>query len=119
MLWRMSADPCRGRIGTMFIHSPSVVSTEAPLDFARGKLHAEWRDLLSTISCLSSREGLSTPPRVACPERSRGARLRSRRRKLVAETAEIPEAAHDTHDARRCLGTYTLCVYGPPVPWGD
>src|SRR6266851_2651686 len=37
----------------------SVVSTGAPLDFARGKLHAEWRDLRSTISGLWSREGLS------------------------------------------------------------
>jgi hypothetical protein len=48
----------------------SVVSTEAPLDFARGKLRAEWRDLLSTTSRLSLRKGLSTP-RFA---------LRSRRR---------------------------------------
>jgi hypothetical protein len=50
----------------------SVVSTRAPLDFARGKLSAERRDLLSTISGLSSREGLSTTPLFE--------RLRSRRR---------------------------------------
>ncbi len=48
-----------------------VVSTKAPLDFARGKLRAARRDLLSPISCLSGREGLSAP-RFA---------LRSRRRK--------------------------------------
>src|SRR5260370_11399270 len=41
-----------------------------PLDFARGRHRAEWRDLLSTISRLSLREGLSAP-RFA---------LRSRRR---------------------------------------
>ena len=41
-----------------------------PLDFARGRLRAEWRDLLSTISGLSLRESLSAP-RFA---------LRSRRR---------------------------------------
>ena len=40
----------------------SVVSTGAPLDFARGKLHAERRDLLSPISGLSEREGLSARP---------------------------------------------------------
>src|SRR3979490_1790279 len=49
-----------------------VVSTEGPLDFARGRLRPEWRDLLSTISRLLWREGLSAP-RFA---------LRSRRRKL-------------------------------------
>jgi len=38
-----------------------VVSTKAPLDFARGRL-AAWRDLSSTISRLSSREGPSTAP---------------------------------------------------------
>src|SRR5882757_4029284 len=65
MLWRMSADPCRGRIGTMFVRFPSVVST--------GR-----RDLLSTISSLLSREGLSA---------------RSRRQKSVAEIAEIPGVA--------------------------
>jgi hypothetical protein len=27
----------------------SIVSTEAPLDFARGKLRPEWRDLVPTI----------------------------------------------------------------------
>jgi hypothetical protein len=27
--------------------------------------------------------------------------------------------ARDTHDARRCVGNYTLRVYAPPVPWGD
>jgi hypothetical protein len=42
-----------------------------PLDFARGELRAEWRDLLSTIGRLSLRGGLSAP-RFA---------LRSRRRK--------------------------------------
>src|SRR5580704_1905768 len=50
-----------------------VVSTEAPLDFARGRLRAEWRDLLSTIGRSLLREGLSAP-RFA---------LRSRRRKLA------------------------------------
>src|SRR5258708_31665222 len=49
----------------------SVVSTKAPLDFARGKLRAARRDLLSPISRLSLNEGLSAP-RFA---------LRSRRRK--------------------------------------
>ena len=49
-----------------------VVSTEGPLDFARGRLRPERRDLLSAISCLSWREGLSAP-RFA---------LRSRRRML-------------------------------------
>src|SRR6266851_1249351 len=39
-----------------------VVSTGAPLDFARGKLHAERRDLVSMISGLSWREGPSTRP---------------------------------------------------------
>src|SRR5260370_40490253 len=56
----------------------SVVSTEGPIDFARGRLRPERRDLLSTISGLSWREGLSAP-RGVYPERSRGA-LRSRRR---------------------------------------
>src|SRR5258708_11453612 len=55
-----------------------VVSTKAPLDFARGKLRAARRDLLSPISCLSLRQGFSAP-RGVYPERSRGA-LRSRRR---------------------------------------
>src|SRR5580704_17144248 len=50
----------------------AVVSTEGPLDFARGKLRPEWRDLLSTKSRLSRKEGLSAP-RFA---------LRSRRRQL-------------------------------------
>src|SRR6266851_9931669 len=40
----------------------SVVSTVAPLDFARGKLRAERRDLRSTISGLLWREGPSTRP---------------------------------------------------------
>ena len=85
MLWRMPADLAEEQFGTMFVHPPSVVSTGAPLNFARGKLRAQREGLLSTISCLSSREGLSTPPRCA--------RLRSRRRKLVAQIAEITGAA--------------------------
>ena len=48
----------------------SVVSTGAPLDFARGKLSAERRNLLSAVSGLSS--SLSTTPLFE--------RLRSRRR---------------------------------------
>jgi hypothetical protein len=55
-------------------------SRPRPLDFARGKLRAARRDLLSTIIHISSSEGLST--RDACPERSRGA-FWSRRRKFI------------------------------------
>ena len=40
---------------------PPVVSAEGPLDLARGKLRPERRDLLSTISCLWCRQGLSAP----------------------------------------------------------
>ncbi len=40
----------------------SVVSTEGPLDFARGKLRPERRDLLSTKCGLLWREGLSARP---------------------------------------------------------
>src|SRR5258707_5964818 len=53
--------------------NPPVVSTEGPLDFARGRLRPERRDLLSPISRLSWREGLSAP-RFA---------LRSRRRRIA------------------------------------
>ena len=48
-------------VGQSHIRRP-VVSTEAPLDFARGRLRAERRDLLSTISGLLWREGLSARP---------------------------------------------------------
>ncbi len=60
----------------------SVVSTEGPLGFARGRLRPEWRDLLSMISRLLLREGLSAP-RFA---------LRSRRRKLAYAIA-LPATA--------------------------
>ena len=46
----------------------SVVSTQAPLDFARGKLRAARRDLLAPIGRLSWTEGLSAR---ACGPRSR------------------------------------------------
>jgi hypothetical protein len=42
-----------GRLQGYRIGPFPVVPTKAPLDFARGKLHAAWRDLLSTLSCLS------------------------------------------------------------------
>jgi hypothetical protein len=59
--------------------------------------------------------------RQMCPRRSRmtgGAeRFVSARRAASLETSG--RRRRDTHDARRCLGQYTLCVYGPSVPWGD
>ena len=61
----------------------SVVSTEGPLDFARGRLRPEWRDLLSTISRLWSREGLSAP-RFA---------LRSRRRRIAMCDSSAAQAS--------------------------
>src|SRR5580704_7319016 len=55
-------EPGRVALGHEAIaYGNSVVSTEAPLDFAQGKLRAEWRDLLSTTSRLSLRKGLSAP----------------------------------------------------------
>ena len=67
----------------------SGVSTEAPLDLARGKLRAERRDLPSTISSLLLRERLSAPHGVY-PERSRGA-LRSSIPALVREAFRLAQ----------------------------
>src|SRR5918999_1825599 len=69
-----------------------VVSTEGPLDFARGKLRPERRDLLSTIGRLSWREGLSAP-RFA---------LRSRRRRLPFPIA-LPREGRHAPDTVRSL----------------
>src|ERR1700730_8128285 len=60
--------------GLSHIATP-VVSTEGPLDFARGRLRPERRDLLSTISRLLWREGLSDP-RFALRSRRRDCHMR-------------------------------------------
>src|SRR5258708_1224838 len=69
-----------------------------------------------------------TPVRHSIPNLRQTCRRRSRmtgggERFVCALQAASLETSgrrrRDTHDARRCFGKYTLCVYGPPVPWGD
>jgi hypothetical protein len=58
------------------------------------------RDLLSTPSRISSRESLSTVPRGACPERSRGERLRSRSGEYLRT---VGSPANASQHQRRCV----------------